>query len=251
MQKYAEPLFTKGRVLKKESLDALRDFPLGLAKLGLTGWADGILYGFDIFYERNQVTVQAGAIWYQGHVILTMEETLPFLAYEQPITICLRLYPANATDDFFERRLELRLKNGEPSMDELELGRFRLSKGARLRKDYLDLRDCRTLYNTLDITHMPYASPSGITVSPKLLNLFARMVLEKSGVQDLDSQFALMCFGPLPVTRECLLRYLCLRLGEPYRELSHNDIYERLVQISGLVSHGTGHERQGSGPSIF
>ena len=45
MQNYAEPLFSKGRVLKKESLEALRDFPGGLAKLALAEWADGILYG--------------------------------------------------------------------------------------------------------------------------------------------------------------------------------------------------------------
>ena len=48
MQNFAEPLFSKGRVLKRESLEALRDFPGGLAKLGLSDWTDGVLYGFDI-----------------------------------------------------------------------------------------------------------------------------------------------------------------------------------------------------------
>ena len=33
MQEYREPLFCKGRVLKKESLEALRDFPLRFARL--------------------------------------------------------------------------------------------------------------------------------------------------------------------------------------------------------------------------
>lgn len=51
MQKFAETLFHKGRALKRESLEVLRDFPGGLAKLGLSDWADGILYGFDISYE--------------------------------------------------------------------------------------------------------------------------------------------------------------------------------------------------------
>ena len=48
MQNYAEPLFSKGRVLKRESLEALRDFPGGLAKLAFADWSNGVLYGFDI-----------------------------------------------------------------------------------------------------------------------------------------------------------------------------------------------------------
>lgn len=35
MQEYKKPLFQKGRVLKKEGLDALRDFPSGLAEIFL------------------------------------------------------------------------------------------------------------------------------------------------------------------------------------------------------------------------
>lgn len=251
MQNYAEPLFRKGRVLKKESLEALRDFPGGLAKLALSDWADGILYGFDITYENERVTVCAGAVWYEGQVVLTQAEQIAFHAFEQQITVCLRLYPAASTEDFYTRQLELRLKNGEPGGNELELGRFRLSEGARLRKDYRDLRDCRTTYNTLDVTQIPYAGPGGVTVSPVLLTMFARMVLDHTDVPDTDVQFALLCLNHPPVSRECLLRYICRRLGEPYRELSHSEIYERLVRIAGSGGHGLGRQRQKEGPAVF
>lgn len=80
MQDFAKPLFRKGRVLKKESLEALRDFPGGLAALGLSGWSDGILYGFDISYEAKRQTeghepehgvviITAGAVWHQGQIV--------------------------------------------------------------------------------------------------------------------------------------------------------------------------------------
>ena len=59
MQNFSEPLFRKGRVLKTESLEALRDFPLHLARLGLERWADGILFGYDIHYENGSVSVGA------------------------------------------------------------------------------------------------------------------------------------------------------------------------------------------------
>ena len=248
MQNYAQPLFSKGRVLKKESLEALRDFPGGLAKLALADWADGVLYGFDMSYEDGLVTVCPGAVWYQGQVVLTQS---PFQAFEQQITACLRLYPAFATEDFYTRQLELRLKNGEPGSSELELGRFRLSQGARLRKDYRDLRDCRTTYNTLDVTQIPYAGPGGVTISPVLLTMFARMVLEQTDALDTDIQFALLCLDHPPVSRECLLRYLSRRLGEPYRELTHSEIYERLVRIAGSGGRGTGQQRRKEGPAVF
>lgn len=262
MQDFAKPLFRKGRVLKKESLEALRDFPDGLAALGLSGWSDGILYGFDISYEANRqteghgpehgvVNITAGAVWHQGQIVLTEAETLPFRAYDQQITVCLRLYPGSYTEDFYIRQLELRLKNGEPGGNEMELGRFRLSKGACLRKDYRDLQDCRTTYNTLDITQVPYAGYGGVTVSPVLLRMFARMVMENVQAQDMDIQFALLCLDHPPVSRECLLRYICRRLGEPFQELSHSEIYERLVRIAGTGGRGMGRRRQKEGPAVI
>lgn len=258
MQNYAEPLFHKGRVLKRESLEALRDFPVGLARMEFSDWSDGILYGFDISYETMKqesgggaVTIEAGAVWHEGQVVLTETETIPFHAYEQQIVVCLRVYPGAYTEDFYTRKLELRLKNGESGNAEFELGRFRLSEGARLRKDYRDLRDCRTSYNTLDITQIPYAGPGGVTVSPVLLRMFARMMMENMGAADTDISFALLCLDHPPVSRECLLRYICRRLGEPFRELSHSEIYERLVRIAGAGGHGMGQKRRTEGPAVF
>lgn len=258
MQNFTEPLFCKGRVLKKESLEALRDFPGRLAKLGLAEWSDGILFGFDIAYEyekkipgSGKIIIGAGAVWYQGQVILTETETAAFRAYEQQITVCIRLYPCTLAEDFSVRPLELRFKNGEPGNNELELGRFRLSEGARLRKDYKDLGDCRTAYNTLDITQIPYAGPGGITVPPALLRMFARMVLDDQNALETDLQFAFLCLNHPPVSRECLLRYLCRRMGEPLRELSHTEIYDRLVRIAGAGKNGVPKERRKDGPAVF
>ena len=251
MQDYVKPLFQKGRVLKKESLEALRDFPQELARLGLEGWSDGVLFGFDMVYENGAVTVSKGAIWHQGQIVQTKEETIPFRAYEQPVTVCLRLYPELSTEDFCVRKLEFRLKNGEPSSNELELGRFRPSKGPRLRKDYLDLRDCRTAFNTLDITQVPYAGQGGVTVSPVMLRVFARMVLENRKALDMDVQFALLCLGQPYVFRECLLWYVCRRLGEPLKELTHSEIYERLLRIAGAGESGRKRRGQKDGPAVF
>ena len=67
----------------------------------------------------------------------------------------------------------------------------------------------------------------------------------------------LTCFDSLlrhawtVVPRECLLRYLCRRLGEPYRELTHSEIYERLVRIAGSGGRGMGQQRRKEDPAVF
>ncbi len=251
MQNFAEPLFHKGRVLKKEGLDALKDFPDRLAKIRLMNWADGILYGFGISYKDGSIIVQEGAVRHHGRIVLADREKIAFHAYDQKVTACLRLYPASYTEDFYIRPLEVCLKNGMPGENEWELGRFRLAEGARLRDDYQDLKDCRTAYNTLDVTYIKYAGPGGVTVSPMLLRTFARMILENNNSSDIDVQFALLCLLESPVPRECLLWYLCRRLGEPMRELSHSEIYERLVRISESGGHGSAEEKRRDGPSVY
>ena len=41
------------------------------------------------------------------------------------------------------------------------------------------------------------------------------------------------------------------RLGEPYRELTHSEIYERLVRIAGSGGRGMGQQRRKEGPAVF
>ncbi|MCI8379900.1 MAG: DNA and RNA helicase [Lachnospiraceae bacterium] len=257
MQEYREPLFCKGRVLKKESLEALRDFPVRFARLGLSDWADGVLFGYDISYEcgregnGGQLVIDAGAVWQEGEIVLTEQKILPFDKYDQPAVVRLRLYPASYTDDFYVRPYELCLEGGEPEDGGLELGRFRLSEGAELRKEYRDLQDFGTAYNTLNITGIPYAGPGGTTVSPVLLRAFAHTVMESDSAGSLDVNFALLCLNHPPVSRECVLRYVSRRLCTPYRELTHGEIYERLVRIAGNGNGRMVQAQKNKGPAVI
>ncbi|MCI8770128.1 MAG: hypothetical protein HFH73_03105 [Lachnospiraceae bacterium] len=251
MQEYREPLFCKGRVLKKESLEALRDFPGSLAELGYAGWSDGILFGFDISFEDGWLTIGKGAVWQDGQVILAQQQSIPFHAYNEPVVVQFRLYPAASTDDFNIRPYEICIEIGEAEATGLELARFRLSEGARLRKEYRNLQDFGTAYNTLDITRVPYAGPGGVTVSPVLLRAFAHAIMENGAQQDMDIPFVFLCLNHPPVSRECLLWYLSRRLRVPYRELGHREIYERLIQIAGHGSCQTEQKRKNLGPSVI
>ena len=105
MQEYKKPLFQKGRVLKKEGLDALRDFPSGLAEIFFRGWSDGILAGFDISYQKGtggkgQIIVSDGAVLYKENIIMADQEIIPFEEFDKQIIIKLYILPVLNTEDF-------------------------------------------------------------------------------------------------------------------------------------------------------
>lgn len=250
MQEYREPLFTKGRVVKKESLEALRDFPGRLCNLALSGWADGVLDGFSISHESGCLLIGEGAVWQEGHIVLAEAQKLPFTRYDQPVIVRLRLLPRQQEADYIAQPFEFFAEPGEPEPGEIELGRFCLSEGARLRREYRDLRDFRTAYNTLDITRVPYAGPGGVTVSPVLLQAFARTMLANNTGREMDLSFAFQCLNHT-VGRECLLWYLSKRLGEPYQELDAGGMYERLVRIAGMEKGHGEERRRKEGPAVL
>lgn len=256
MQEYRKPLFQKGRVLKKEGLDALRDFPSGLAGIFFKGWSDGVLAGFDISYQKGtsgngQIIVSGGAVLYKENIIIADQEVIPFEEFDKQIIIKLYIFPVINTEDFDIYPLEICAEEEGNNNNGLELGKFRLSQGARLRKEYQDLQDFHTAYNTLDITNVPYAGQGGVTVSPVLLQVFARMLLSSRTSRESDISFALMCLGRQPVPKECLLQYISNRLGIPYREMGHSEIYKYLVQIAGTGNTGRRQAKGKEGPAVF
>lgn len=257
MQEYKKPLFQKGRVLKKEGLDALRDFPSGMAEIFFKGWSDGILAGFDISYQKGtsgkgQIIVSGGAVLYKENIIMADQEIIPFEEFDKQIIIKLYIFPVVNTEDFDIYPLEICAEEeGNNNNNGLELGRFRLSQGARLRKEYQDMQDFHTAYNTLDITNVPYAGPGGVTVSPVILQVFARMLLSSRTSRESDISFALMCLGRPPVPKECLLHYISNRLGIPYKEMGQSGIYKYLVQIAGTGNTGRRQVKGKEGPAVF
>ncbi len=257
MQEYKKPLFQKGRVLKKEGLDALRDFPSGMAEIFFKGWSDGILAGFDISYQKGtsgkgQIIVSDGAVLYKENIIMADQEIIPFEEFDKQIIIKLYIFPVVNTEDFDIYPLEICAEEeGNNNNNGLELGRFRLSQGARLRKEYQDMQDFHTAYNTLDITNVPYAGPGGVTVSPVILQVFARMLLSSRTSRESDISFALMCLGRPPVPKECLLHYISNRLGIPYKEMGQSGIYKYLVQIAGTGNTGRRQVKGKEGPAVF
>lgn len=232
MQEIQTPYFNIGRVVKKESLDALRDYPRDLIHLMFYQYSDGILGGFDISSEDGLILVSDGAVRYLGEVILVNQERIEFQEYNQVVSVKLIFGAKKKTIDFEGYSVEIQVNHRlELSENEFELGRFCFVKGAVLRSDYKGVEDFRTYYNTLDITHVCYAGVEQATVSSKLLMVFGEELLQSDMENELDLSFGMQCMSGNRIPRKLILFYVGKRLKEGYHERSNEEIWECFLRI--------------------
>lgn len=254
MQNCRKPLFTKGRVLKKESLDCLTEYPRELTELIYSRYSDGVLHGCEITYKEGVVHISSGVIKYGKEVILLKEETITFSNYDRLVSVKICIGKKYLTEDYEIIPIEIRVDQKlELEKTEMEIGRFCLTRGAALRINYKDVEDFQTAYNTLDLTQVMYAGIEKPSITPKLLKIFAETLLKSNTNSVLDITFVLQCLNSERVQRDCILWYLSKRLEEPYVELTNEEIYKSLVRIvkNGIVVQETRVLGNRRGPSIM
>ena len=81
-------------------------------------------------------------------------------------------------------------ENLERKQNELEVCRFKLKEGTRLRAEYKDFCDIETEYDTVNLANATWTSAGGNTLSKEITDYFARKVLECENADDKDIRFA-------------------------------------------------------------
>ena len=144
------PVFEPKRLLKKEMLENLRDFPRSLFGLQYQNYSDGILYGCDITGTETGMILLPGILCYKG---------VPyFLERPYPVSCKAEGKMAYVKVHFWDKTIgsggeeylsQIIVDEQEPDAEqELELARFKLQAGARLRSDYVDFYDYETEFDT-------------------------------------------------------------------------------------------------------
>ena len=229
------PIFTKGRVVKTKSIEYLRDFPKDLASLVFENYSDGVLFGFSIGIKEGNVLISNGAVKYQGDVLLIPAETVMLSGYGHLRHVKLVVGDRHETQDFITRQIEIVVDGQEAKAEnELELGRFCLNTGAKLRADKFDsfkydsFDDLRTPENTLDITHVSYAGEGMPTLHPRILKEFA-LALLMGPVDAVDTAFGLMCLNSAVVHKASIQWYVAKKEGSQYEDFSLSALYDKLA----------------------
>ncbi|MCI9536191.1 MAG: hypothetical protein HFG53_15565 [Lachnospiraceae bacterium] len=247
---YVLPEFGNKRLLRAEMLEQLRDYPKNIVKLTLEDVSDGILSGGNLSWDNGGLTVSSGMLCWKGR--LYFQEKPCFIPCE----------PANDMQylkvRFADERREIDQVKGTgeivletkvtDSVFELELCRFFLQEGARLRVRHENFEDFSTKYDTVNLLYTPYAAQGESTMAPAILKQYAKELLELKSENIYDVSFAMNTLameGNIPAT--CIREYLKTRLEMlSLEKLSRTDEYYKnlLLLLHRLRRGDMGMSRQ-------
>jgi hypothetical protein len=236
----AFPQFQKGRILKTEMLENLRDFPRDFWDIFLHNYSDGIIAGAAMTVSDNIISITKGIVKFQEKLyLLDQELQLVVAAAPQEVFVKVKFDGPVVGSDFLVHNSRLIIETKPLQQDELELGRFKLNEGAQLRSVYRDFDDFVTEYNTLNIVHVPYAGLGKSTVSPMLIQYFLKQVIKGLTQNAFDISFFMQCFNAERVERDAILYYLTNRLSIPDKDYSNLEIYQYLRMIMKEMKSGS------------
>lgn len=228
------PQLENGYILKRSMLMALADAAFLTSEYLCKDYADGILAGCELTASEDTIVVKEGILFFDGQVFL-MKEPLRIPYEPTNTTTVLKLSFSNETRDadctYWEMDAVLteqeKLQKGE-----LELCRFKLQEGAKLRYQYQDFEDRNTEFDTLNTIYVPYAAKGQSTLCPEITKSFAREMLELENISDFDALFCLQILGQnRAITKEALKGYIQRRKKEKILDDSNLGIYQELVRI--------------------
>lgn len=239
---YIYPTFERGRIMKKESLWALRDYSYTALELQYQEYADGIINGCKIGVEGNDLCVGAGLIKCQGFIYLISVQRIPYCATNEVQYLKFAVLERQELPDYIKYVAQIGLDEKPPrGSREIELCRFKLREGSVLRTEYKDFYDIQTEFDTVNLADAGWGSRGGTTLSMEITDAYARKILECDGADPIDIQFAYLALqGREAVNRDMLVDYLVRRGGKDTAsdKWTHNDMFAELESILQAVRSG-------------
>lgn len=244
MFRYEYPEFKNKQLLKADMLELLRDFPVSSIRLLFQGYGNGIVNGCELSWNDGWLTVNSGVINWNGNLYF-MEEAykLECRAEDQQRYLIVKFMNEKRQSDKVSGETGIYLRR-EPvrTQDEMELCRFRLQEGSRLRSVYKDFQDYSTEFDTINTIYAPYSSAAGTTLNPRILMEFAKEMLEAELTDGFDISFVMSILAnDGRISKEAVKGYV-MRKGRQERASDGNgELYQELLY--GLASR----KRRGSG----
>jgi len=228
------PMFERGRIMKKELLLALRDYSFGLARLQFDDWTDGIISGCDISVTATRLTVEPGIIKFNKFIyMMTEPQHIYYEASEQTAVVKVRFSTSAADSSGYICYAGKIILDHDAALagNELEICRFKLKQGSRLRNDYTGFEDIQTEYDTINLAHATWAGPerSGITLT--ILRQFAKEAIQCQLKEPWDILFCSQCMAGTMVHRSIVEAYAEAHGERITGEESNADLYDMLVNI--------------------
>lgn len=241
------PAFECGRIMKKELLWALRDYSYLALQLQYQNYSDGIISGCRVWAEEDCLIVGSGIVKCQDFIFLiTEEERVKYTSTDDFVSLKFRVKSKEKLPDYTRYITEFVLDDKlERSENELEVCRFKLKQGAKLRTEYKDFYDIQTEFDTVNLAYATWAGMGQNTMSKEVTDYFARKVLECGEAKAEDVQFAyILLHGREAAAYDILKDYMVRKKSIlPEEEPSLEEIFRQLEEILEIIRKGNSEQR--------
>lgn len=244
MFRYEYPEFKNKQLLKADMLELLRDYPRHCTRLLYQGYGSGIVNGCELSWNDNRLTVNSGVIYWNGNLYyMDQPYKLECKAEDQLRYLIVKFMNEKRQSNKISGQTSIYLSKEPVRMqDQMELCRFRLQEGSRLRSVYKDFRDYSTEYDTINIIHAPYAGAGGTTISPVVMMRFAEEMMETEMTDAFDIGFVMnVLANDGCISRKAVKQYLRKSCGRDVVLDKNGDLYQELLK--GLADR----KREGNG----
>jgi len=253
---YKVPVFGVGPV-KRDMLLCLRDIALDEQSIRYYEYSDGIIAGCGLIEEGMKIGINHGIVKFGGRIYkLSGKALLPYEPTDTWTILKLRFGPRIQHKEYEHYAAELVLDGDvEIKPNEMEMGRFKLKKGSRLRTQYKDFWDMATEYDTVNLIEVRQSGKNGDTLSPVITTHFAREAFPYLRDNSLDSSFCTTCLSTgEAISRELITRYVCNRLSRDYERKSNVELHRALAEVLNRISgksSGDIQSRRGDGVLVI
>lgn len=234
MFKNTYPYFENKTLLKVEMLESLRDFPREIFELFYRDAANGVVCGAQVQTGGHELLISPGILCWNNMLYSSSEIVkIPYQRLDKLVYLKVRFSNVFLGAVQQEYLTQIYIDSQAPDQClEIELARFRLQEGARLRDKYTSFFDFETEFNTINRIHVPYSAVGRSTIWPDLLKEFARTLMKHPVHNPWDHSFCLSCLQfSHGMPYEAICQYLGVRLQEQKSSYSNEEIYKALGRI--------------------
>ncbi len=237
----AIPLFQDAHLLRREMLQALSDHAFMANQMLYKGYANGILAGCELTATSDSILLNQGVIFYENQMLLITEPmSVGYYPTNQTTVLKVQFSEQTKDENFIYREVDLILsEDTRIHKNEIELCRFKLQEGARLRYQYQDFEDRNTEYDTLNIIYAAYSAKGESTLAPEILRVYANEMLQAEQLSDFDTMFCLhLLVQERPIGKEALVTYLQRRNKIILASTTNISLYKELDKILKMERNG-------------
>lgn len=233
-----EIMFRRHTVLKAEMLSLSSKAPMEYLELQYHDWSDGILSGADILVGENDLTIQPGIVIHQGKMFrMTEEEHIPYQANGKEMKLLIHFDECKEMEEgkFFKTDFIL-TENEDTRAGDMELVRFCLQEGAILRDDYKSFADINTQYNTMNYLYGIYAGYKSPTLSPVIIQEYAKEASHCAGLDTIDFAFLLVCNQGENISKNSICMYIEQKLQKELPEdITNLELFHELKKVLEII----------------